>query len=191
MTDRAVRSALSVFSTSLGWVGLMGDGDRDRVFALTFGHSTPVQVRLHLESIAGLRFDVPDADWSPDLRERLQAYALGAVVDFSDVEVDIRGLTTFRKNVVQALREVGYGQTVSYSELAALAGSPKAARAVGTAMSSNRVPIIVPCHRVVAEGHKLGGFSAPSGLSMKQRLLELEGVTHIRFNLRKAEQSLH
>lgn len=167
----------------------MGDGNR--VFALTFGHSTPVQVRLQLESKAGLRNDSPDSDWSPDLRERLQAYALGAVVDFSDVEVDIRGLTTFRKNVVRALREVGYGQTVSYSELAALAGSPKAARAVGTAMSSNRVPIIVPCHRVVAEGQKLGGFSAPSGLSMKQRLLELEGVTHIRFDQRKAEQTLH
>ncbi len=175
----ATSSSLSVFSTKLGWCGLVGQWDC--VTALTFGHDTPVQVRLHLEAKVDLSDNVPEWDWSPDVRERLQAYAAGATIDFSDIVVDTTGLTSFRRSVITALRHIGYGQTVSYAQLAALAGSPRAARAVGSAMAMNRVPLIVPCHRVVASGGRLGGFSAPSGLTMKQRLLELEDVTEIQF----------
>ena len=72
------------------------------------------------------------------------------------------------------LRNVPYGQTLSYAELAAKAGSPKAARAVGSVMAQNRVPLIIPCHRVVGSGGHLGGFSAPRGIAFKKQLLELE-----------------
>ena len=87
-------------------------------------------------------------------------------------------LTAFQESVVLAIRAVGYGQTVSYGELAELAGYPRAARAVGTVMSTNPFPILIPCHRVVASGGKLGGYSAPQGLSLKESLLamEAEGV---------------
>ncbi|GIS60136.1 MAG: hypothetical protein CM1200mP2_23610 [Planctomycetaceae bacterium] len=72
------------------------------------------------------------------------------------------------------VRQVGYGQTTSYGEVARKIGRPGAARAVGTAMANNTVPILIPCHRVIAASGRLGGFSAPRGTRLKQRLLDLE-----------------
>lgn len=72
-------------------------------------------------------------------------------------------------------REVAFGETVSYGELAEMAGRPGAARAVGNAMSRNPMPIVVPCHRVVAAGGRVGGYG-PSGVGTKRFLLALEGV---------------
>ena len=71
-------------------------------------------------------------------------------------------------------REVGWGETAPYGELAEMAGRPRAARAVGNAMSRNPVPIVVPCHRVVAAGGRIGGYG-PSGVPTKRYLLALEG----------------
>jgi methylated-DNA-[protein]-cysteine S-methyltransferase len=82
----------------------------------------------------------------------------------------------FPRTVYETLRlEVGWGETVSYGELAEMAGRPRAARAVGNAMSRNPVPIVVPCHRVVAAGGRIGGYG-PSGVPTKRFLLALEGV---------------
>jgi methylated-DNA-[protein]-cysteine S-methyltransferase len=82
----------------------------------------------------------------------------------------------FPRAVYETLhRDVGFGETVSYGELAEMAGRPGAARAVGNAMSRNPVPIVVPCHRVVASGGRIGGYG-PSGVQTKRFLLALEGV---------------
>ena len=82
----------------------------------------------------------------------------------------------FPRTVYETLRrDVGWGETVSYGELAEMAGRPLAARAVGNALSRNPVPIVVPCHRVVAAGGRIGGYG-PSGVATKQFLLALEGV---------------
>jgi methylated-DNA-[protein]-cysteine S-methyltransferase len=82
----------------------------------------------------------------------------------------------FPRTVYETLRrDVGWGETVSYGELAEMAGRPRAARAVGNAMSRNPVPIVVPCHRVVATGGRIGGYG-PSGVPTKRFLLALEGV---------------
>jgi len=89
--------------------------------------------------------------------------------------VDLDGLTPFRRRVLSALRKVGRGKTISYGALAARVGSPGAARAVGSACANNPVPLWVPCHRVLAGGGKLGGFSG--GLDVKRALLALEGYT--------------
>lgn len=92
-----------------------------------------------------------------------------------DLPVDAPGLTAFQRRVLETLRElVGPGQTVSYGELAALAGKPGAARAVGGVMARNPLPIIYPCHRVVGASGP-GGFGP--GLGHKRRLLALEGGT--------------
>ena len=109
-----------------------------------------------------------------DVLERLQRYAEGEPVDFSDVPVALDHLSTFQRRVIKACRGIGRGEQRTYGELAAIAGSPGAARAVGQVMAANRTPLVVPCHRVVAAGGGLGGFSAPQGLTMKRRLLELE-----------------
>ncbi|MCZ7535934.1 MAG: methylated-DNA--[protein]-cysteine S-methyltransferase [Acidimicrobiia bacterium] len=98
------------------------------------------------------------------------------------VDLDATGITGFRRTVLETLnREVGWGETVSYGELAAMSGRPKAARAVGAAMSTNPVPFVIPCHRVIAAGGRIGGYggawSDGGGTELKRRLLAREGVT--------------
>jgi methylated-DNA-[protein]-cysteine S-methyltransferase len=89
----------------------------------------------------------------------------------------------FRRDVLDTLRkEVGWGETVSYGELAAMAGSPGAARAVGTIMARNPIPFVIPCHRVIAAGGRIGGYGGTAAtqhanLAIKRTLLAREGVT--------------
>lgn len=106
------------------------------------------------------------------LARRLQEYFAGAPDDFLDVELDLDGATPFQRSVTEALRAVPRSETVTYGELAALAGHPGAQRAVGTFCAQNRFAVIVPCHRVVAaEG--IGSYGS-LGTAYKRRLLELE-----------------
>ena len=88
--------------------------------------------------------------------------------------LDLAG-TAFQKGVWNALRKISLGKTKSYGEIAAAIGRPKAVRAVGGACGANPVPVLVPCHRVLAANKKLGGFSG--GLDWKRRLLKLENVS--------------
>jgi len=114
---------------------------------------------------------------APDVRRlvhRLEQYFAGRRVDFSDVALDLDGLTPFQTRVASQLRAVPYGEVVSYGELARLAGYPNAQRAAGTFCAHNRYPLIVPCHRVVA-ANGLGRYGS-LGIAYKQRLLALEGV---------------
>ena len=130
---------------------------------------------------ARLRPAVPPsraADRHLDRAERqVREYLAGRRKTFS-VPLDLRAVTPFRRKVLLACRQVPYGTTVTYGQLAARAGRPMAARAVGQAMASNPVPLVIPCHRVLAAGGGLGGFmgAAAGGLCLKRRLLELEGV---------------
>jgi methylated-DNA-[protein]-cysteine S-methyltransferase len=109
-----------------------------------------------------------------ELAARFASYFTGAVDAFDDVEVDLDDGPGFQRALTDALRSVPYGETVTYGELAALAGSPNAARAAGTFCAGNRFPIVVPCHRVVA-ANGIGGFGS-LGVAYKRRLLELEGA---------------
>jgi methylated-DNA-[protein]-cysteine S-methyltransferase len=112
--------------------------------------------------------------WMGRLKAALERYFLGERVDFQEFPISFEGYSAFQKDIAKALQQVGYGRTVSYGELAAVAGHPKAFRAVGRVMATNPVPIIIPCHRVLAAGGGIGGFSAPGGASMKKQLLEME-----------------
>jgi methylated-DNA-[protein]-cysteine S-methyltransferase len=107
-------------------------------------------------------------------RRQLDEYFAGTRHEF-DLEVDLGLSRGFRRTVLERLfAEVGYGQTLSYLELAQRAGNPKASRAVGSAMANNPVPIVVPCHRVLRSGGHLGGYGG--GLDVKRWLLALEGA---------------
>jgi methylated-DNA-[protein]-cysteine S-methyltransferase len=130
----------------------------------TLVHSEAPCPRSVLGTVPGLS---PVAD-------RLRSYFAGARDDFLDVPLDLDGLTPFQRAVCDALRAVPYGETVTYGELAALAGHPNAHRAAGTFCAHNRFSIVVPCHRVVAAGG-LGSYGS-LGVSYKRRLLELEGA---------------
>jgi methylated-DNA-[protein]-cysteine S-methyltransferase len=108
-----------------------------------------------------------------DARRQFDEYFDGKRTAF-DLPVDWQLSRGFRRTVLQRLfQDVHFGQVVSYRELAEKVGNPKASRAVGTAMATNPVPIVVPCHRVLRTGGSLGGYGG--GLPMKQALLKLEG----------------
>ena len=109
------------------------------------------------------------------LLQRLQEYFGGVRVEFGDTEIDVDGWTQFQRDVLGVLRRVPYGEVVSYSELAHLAGYPRAQRAAGTFCAHNRFPLVVPCHRVVSS-NGIGSYGS-LGLDYKRRLLALEGVT--------------
>ena len=113
-------------------------------------------------------------NWHPRLAKLLAAYAAGKATEFSEIAIDQEHFTPFQLQVVKLCRRIPSGETVSYGELAAQAGSPGAARAVGSVMAKNRYPLVVPCHRVIASGGRLGGFSARNGVSLKKQLLDLE-----------------
>ncbi len=107
----------------------------------------------------------------------IRRYFTGEAVDFGPVRLDLREQDAFFARIYAALRRVGWGETTTYGALARQLGAgPEAARDVGQAMARNPVPLIIPCHRVLAAGGKLGGFSAPGGADTKAHMLELEGV---------------
>ena len=107
----------------------------------------------------------------------VQRYFAGAATDFCGVAVDLGPQEPFFAQVYAAVRGLAWGHTTTYGALAkALGAGPEAARDVGQAMATNPVPLIIPCHRVLAAGGKVGGFSAPGGAATKRRMLALEGV---------------
>ena len=107
----------------------------------------------------------------------VQRYFAGEPVDFSAVRLDLGEQDPFFTRVYAAARRLAWGRTTTYGALARdLGAGPEAARDVGQAMARNPVPLLVPCHRVLAAGNRLGGFSAPGGSATKARMLELEGV---------------
>lgn len=111
-----------------------------------------------------------------DCAERLGRYFDGELDALADVPLDLEPVGPFREAVYAALRKVPAGRTLGYAELAALVGRPGGARAVGRAMATNPVPLLVPCHRVLAAHGAAGGFSAPGGFETKLALLAREGV---------------
>ncbi|WP_442505728.1 methylated-DNA--[protein]-cysteine S-methyltransferase [Novipirellula sp. SH528] len=113
-------------------------------------------------------------EWVESLDERLQSYFEFGCTTFETVQVDESNWTPFMKAVYRHCREIQPGTRQTYKQLAECAGSPRASRAVGSSMARNRMPIVIPCHRVVASSGKLCGFSAPGGLDTKQYLLDLE-----------------
>jgi len=163
------------FETELGWLALVGDGRR--VTQLVFG----CRSRQHaLEALPNaVRANARVANWNPALAERLVSYATGAPEGFGDVALDLDHLSPFQRKIVKHCRAIPYGASLSYGELAALAGAARAARAVGNTMAGNRHPLFVPCHRVTKSGGDPGGFSGPAGRRMKLRLLEMEGRAQI------------
>ena len=107
--------------------------------------------------------------------KRVERYADGDSVDFSEKDVDLRLTPAFHQRCYRLLLGFGWGQTTTYGDMARALGDATLARAVGQAMGANPVPLLVPCHRVLASGNRAGGFSAAGGVDAKRRLLALEG----------------
>ncbi|HEY8287211.1 MAG TPA: MGMT family protein [Chloroflexota bacterium] len=108
---------------------------------------------------------------------RVCKHLQGEAQDFLDISVDLEGVAPFARQVYEAARDIPAGQTKTYGEIAKILGQPGAAQAVGQALGSNPIALIIPCHRVVAAGGRPGGFSAYGGRTTKAALLALEGAT--------------
>ncbi|MDE6478216.1 MAG: MGMT family protein [Alphaproteobacteria bacterium] len=94
----------------------------------------------------------------------------------TDIDIDALGGTSFQRDVWRALTKIPRGETRTYAQLAAMAGHPTAIRAVANAVGKNPMPPIIPCHRIIRSDGKIGGYSAPGGITTKRRLLQSEGV---------------
>ncbi len=160
----------TIFQTRWGYFGLSGS---EKGVSRT---CLPVASRRQAKEALFSSPETPNFD--PEafsaMQERIIAYFEGAYVDFSDVEIDWGPVTEFSRAILTACRKIKYAQTTSYSQLAKLANHPKAARAVGTALSRNPVPLITPCHRIITKTGKIGGFTAPGGIKQKEKMLLLE-----------------
>jgi len=174
-----IAPAFNVFSTSLGWMALVGDGAT--LWELTFGHATP-QAAVGALRTPGIASSA-DCNWNAKLAQRLAAYARGQRDDFRDVPVRVDYLSPAQQAVVRHCRRIPYGKTLTYGELAEQAGLPRAARFVGNCMAGNWTPLIIPCHRVVPVGGRFGRYSAPAGPAMKQHLLALESGAEVTWTL--------
>ena len=123
-----------------------------------------------------IRPEFEPSEMSVRVARMLERYFRSEHVDFGDIPVVLDGLTPFRRNVLNAIRNIPYGKICTYGQVARDCGSPSAARAAGGALASNPIPIIIPCHRVVASDGRLTGYSAPGGEKTKLELLQMEGV---------------
>lgn len=129
----------------------------------------------------GLEARAPDEDdrAPPHVREairRIQAHVGGRVPSYEDLPVDLEAFRPFTRQVLEAVRRIPAGEVRTYAEVARAVGRPRAARAVARAVAANPLPLVIPCHRVVASSGGLGGFSAPGGVATKRWLLGLEGM---------------
>ena len=107
--------------------------------------------------------------------KQVREYLLGKRTEF-DLTLDMRLMTDFQRTVLQATQAVPRGSVATYGEIAKRIGRPKAARAVGQALGRNPIPLVIPCHRVLASDGSLGGYSGGGGLATKRQLLQLEGA---------------
>ena len=112
---------------------------------------------------------------TPVVQKMITDYFKGSYVDFKNcVSLDLDSLTTFNRRVLAACSKIRAGQTLSYSQIAEKIGSPGAARAVGTALAKNPLPLIIPCHRVIKTDGQIGQFSAAGDENLKEKLLKHE-----------------
>jgi methylated-DNA-[protein]-cysteine S-methyltransferase len=165
----AVRLAYHVMSSPIGLLLLVRSGQGLRYVDFLERRSLKRAFATHAA-------DVPEAEWVPSLLElkpvvdQLEGYFCGTTTEF-DLPLDLHG-TDFQLRTWRALRAIPYGQTRTYGQVAKTLGQPGAARAVGLANNQNRIPIIIPCHRVIGADGSLTGYAG--GLPRKRRLLELE-----------------
>lgn len=163
------------FATTIGDCGLAWQGEALTHVLLPAADGTaPRSLLRHLSGGE----DATQAPWPPFVRAAIvgmQALLRGEAVALAGVPLAWGRVADFERRVYEATQRIGPGQTSTYGELAReLGGSAADARAVGTALGRNPWPLVVPCHRVLAAGGKLGGFSSPGGVATKERLLAIE-----------------
>ena len=169
MTD----NVFDIFETPFGWVGALASSRGLR--RTTLPQTSPDECAALLDGQA--TGAVHDPHRFADLAGLLSRYFEGDAVDLASQPLDVRDAPAFQQAAWDACMTIPYGETRPYKWLAARAGRPNAPRAAGQSMARNRLPLVVPCHRVVASDGSLRGFGRGAGqLDLKQRLLDLESA---------------
>lgn len=163
----------AIFDTALGAFGL---GWTDIGLARVLLPGEDAEAMRERLGLAGERPSAPSRDIAA-LMDRIEDYAEGERVHFSDIAIDWRGISDFHRRAYGLLLQVRWGETRTYGALARQLGDVGLSRAVGQAMGANPMPLVIPCHRVLASDGRPGGFSAPGGAESKVRMLALEGVS--------------
>ena len=165
-----------IFETACGFCGIAWNSVGITRFQLPT-RSAEATERILLRRLPGAEPGAPTPEVVAAVAA-VQRYFAGEETDFSGFKLDLGEQNAFFKQIYAAARRVGWGHTTTYGTLAKeLGAGPEAARDVGEAMAKNPVALIIPCHRVLAAGGKIGGFSAPGGSAAKIRMLALEGVS--------------
>ena len=164
-----------IFETASGFCGMAWNSVGITRFQLP-ARSADATERNLLRRLPGAESGTPPPEVAAAVAA-VKRYFDGEKIDFSGFQLDLNEQDGFFRQIYDAARRLGWGDTTTYGALAReLGGGPETARDVGEAMAKNPVPLIIPCHRVLAAGGKIGGFSAPGGSAAKTRMLELEGV---------------
>jgi methylated-DNA-[protein]-cysteine S-methyltransferase len=159
-----------IFEVEWGWFGLFGtENALLRTSLPTSSHS-----RCQRELLKDIERATRDKAYFKSVQEKVSSYYKGKEADFSDVPVDISGLGGFTKRILKECRKIKPGQTLTYSQIAAKAGSDKGARPAGNALASNPLPLIIPCHRIICANGNPGGFSGQGGKKTKRKMLNFE-----------------
>ena len=168
MSKRAVEETYAVWATAWGAMGAVAVNARIVRIVL------PHYQRRDLEQLLAWEHQKASADDAPFERliELSRDYFNGKPTDFAEIDVKTPG--AFAGDVLAACREIPYGQTRSYSRLAMEMGREEAAHALAAALGKNPVPLVIPCHRVIYNDGRVGGFSADGGPALKARMLEME-----------------
>lgn len=160
-----------IFKTRWGYFGLAGSESALCRTCLPCPASGIVESQL-LQNLPGAGLD---RKFFKTLQEQITAYFEGSRVNFStEIPLALDKFRVFSRSVLTSCRDIEFGRTVTYCELAKKAGRLSASRAVGGALARNPLPLIIPCHRVIRTDGKMGGFSALGGIQLKQRMLDLE-----------------
>ena len=167
-------SGFALFDTAIGRCGIAWGERGVAGIQLPEAGEEETRVRmLHRFPAAGEATPPPEVQ---DAIEDIVALLRGEASDLSTVALDMDGVPEFHRRVYDAARTIPPGETLSYGDIARRVGAPGAARAVGQALGRNPFPIVVPCHRVLAAGGKIGGFSAQGGVATKRRMLAIESA---------------
>ncbi len=165
-------SSFCLFETRLGWMGITWSPAG--IARLQLPEADRTATRSGLLRRGGNAVERPAEGSAADAIDAVRRLASGEAADFRHLPLDLSGIDAFRAAIYAQARRIGHGETTTYGELATRAGHPGKARETGEAMGRNPVPLIIPCHRVLAANGRLGGFSAPGGVDTKKRLLALE-----------------
>jgi methylated-DNA-[protein]-cysteine S-methyltransferase len=164
-----------IFKTKWGFFGLLADGKG--ILRTTLPMNSFETAKKYL-LVGMFEKTKQDENLYPALQRSIKAYYKGSYIDFKKAKFALNWeeLTDFSKKVLNVCSKVPFGRTITYSQLARQAGFPRAARAAGSVLSKNQLPLFVPCHRVVRADGKIGKFSAAGGSKTKKKMLEYEKV---------------